>query len=537
MNRLLLAMTGRAIGKRLGLIVMSLLLLAGYHLALTPAPARAAACVPPSADYGAATSTVNISTPGTYQIWSNLMAPDATNNSYLLELDGNTCYTVGDNPIAPNTWTWVDYHNATPSSKIRLNLNAGNHTVKMIGREAGVKLARVLLVSDLNCVPTGNGDNCAIAGDVEAPGVDLTAPAANATISSVVNMAAAANDNVGVAKVEFFVNGVLKSTDTAAPYVYSWDSKTVPNGPVSLAAKAYDVAGNSNSDTVQVQAANGDTQAPSVPGGASGKADASSKVTVKWSASTDNTAVAGYRVFRDGVLLAQVTSGTEYVDNSVLAATSYSYQVSAYDAAGNNSVPSGAVRVKTPNLVVPDTQPPAAPAGLSASAISAGQVNLKWSASTDNVGVAMYDVYRAVGGGMAVKVGSANTLSYGDTGLAANTLYSYYVVARDQAGNTSSRSNTVAAGTQTPPTPQETGSIRGNINHFFGRNQPGRVVIRVQGVKRIHNVNRNGGYAVNNVPIGTYKVRYQAPGFFSKEVTVKVNAGEVTTRNVNLRHR
>lgn len=90
-----------------------------------------------------------------------------------------------------------------------------------------------------------------------------------------------------------------------------------------------------------------------------------------------------------------------------------------------------------------DTLAPSAPAGLTASAASASQVNLAWAASSDNVGVTGYRVYRA-----GVLVGSPAGLTFSDTGLAASTLYSYTVKATDAAGNLSGASNTASATTQ-----------------------------------------------------------------------------------------
>lgn len=534
MNRLLATVYDRSPIKRAGLIATALVFLAAYFLAILPTKVSAAACAAPSADYGTATATVKIDTAANYQVWSNLIAPDATNNSYLLEIDGNACFTVGDSAIPANTRTWVDYQNATPSSKVRLNLTAGNHTVKMIGREPGVKLGRLLIVSDLNCVPTGNGDNCAVAGDLTPPVVDVTAPAANANLSNNVNVTATATDNVAVTKVEFFVNGVLKSSDTSAPYEYSWDSKSVQNGNVSLMAKAYDAAGNTASDTVQAKVANGDSQAPSIPNGVSAQANAYNKVTVSWTASTDNTAVTGYRIVRNGVSIAQVTTGTQYVDSTVLPGTSYSYQVSAYDAAGNASNLSSAAQVTTPTQ--PDTQAPSAPASLSATVISQSQINLKWTASTDNTGVASYDVYRSVNNGSAVKVATVSTTSYGDTGLAASTNYSYYVVAKDTAGNTSANSNTVTAQTQDKPAVKR-GGVKGRVTFAKNSDNHAHVTLTTNGVRQTYDTDRRGNYTLNNLPAGTYTIRYSAQGSYSKQVRVKVEAGKMKTQNVKLRQR
>ncbi len=94
---------------------------------------------------------------------------------------------------------------------------------------------------------------------------------------------------------------------------------------------------------------------------------------------------------------------------------------------------------------VPDTQAPSVPTGLSATAVSGSQINLAWTASTDNVGVTAYQVYRA---GVFRATVNSPTLNFSDTGLAASTLYSYTVAACDAAGNCSAQSSAASATTQ-----------------------------------------------------------------------------------------
>lgn len=89
-----------------------------------------------------------------------------------------------------------------------------------------------------------------------------------------------------------------------------------------------------------------------------------------------------------------------------------------------------------------DTTAPTAPTGLTASATSSSQVNLSWTASTDNVGVTGYDVFRG-----GVLIGSSTTTAYNDTGLSASTAYSYTVKAKDAAANISAASNTATVTT------------------------------------------------------------------------------------------
>ena len=117
-------------------------------------------CAAIPTDKGVATTTINLSEAGTYKIWSRLMAPDVTNNSYWLQVDGDCGTVVGDAAIAANSWAWVDYKDGTSANKVTVSLSTGSHTIKMIGRETGVKLDRLVLTTDLTCTPTGTGDNC-----------------------------------------------------------------------------------------------------------------------------------------------------------------------------------------------------------------------------------------------------------------------------------------------------------------------------------------------------------------------------------------
>jgi pectate lyase len=99
---------------------------------------------------------------------------------------------------------------------------------------------------------------------------------------------------------------------------------------------------------------------------------------------------------------------------------------------------------------IPDTQAPTVPTGLNAVAVSSSQINLSWTASTDNVGGTGYKIYR--GGSL---VNTVSTTSYSDSGLIAGTSYSYTVAAYDAAGNNSGNSTAVSATTTTTPPPND----------------------------------------------------------------------------------
>ena len=95
-------------------------------------------------------------------------------------------------------------------------------------------------------------------GDTTPPTTSITSPANGATVSGTINVTANASDNVGVTRVELYIDGVLRGTDTSSPYSIAWDTTTVSNGGHSLQTRAFDAAGNSgSSSTVNVTVSNG----------------------------------------------------------------------------------------------------------------------------------------------------------------------------------------------------------------------------------------------------------------------------------------
>jgi chitodextrinase len=176
-----------------------------------------------------------------------------------------------------------------------------------------------------------------------------------------------------------------------------------------------------------------DTTAPNMPTSLSGIAgDTTASLT--WSASTDNVGVTGYNVYRDGAKVGS-TATTGYVDTGLTDGVQYSYTVTAYDQAGNESAQSSPAVNATPT----DTTAPSVPTGLTATPGDT-TVNLTWTASTDNTAVAGYDVYRN-----GTKVGTTTGTSYNNTGLTDGTQYTYTVDAYDAAGNTSAQSSPLNA--------------------------------------------------------------------------------------------
>ncbi|MCH8821852.1 hypothetical protein IID23_05035, partial [Patescibacteria group bacterium] len=191
--------------------------------------------------------------------------------------------------------------------------------------------------------------------DINPPTVSITSPSNGATVSDTTIISVSATDNVGVNNVKFYVDNSLKSTDTSSPYNFSWNTKTVSNGSHTLLAKAFDNAGNvGTSATVLVNISNEkpDIQSPSVPTGLKAKAFSSTRIDLTWNASSDNVGVAGYRIYRNTKLI-KTTTAKGYRDTKVSAGKTYSYQVAAFDAAGNTSAKSSVVKVGTPGTGTP----------------------------------------------------------------------------------------------------------------------------------------------------------------------------------------
>lgn len=93
---------------------------------------------------------------------------------------------------------------------------------------------------------TSNAATLTVTADTTSPTVSITAPTAGTTVSGLVTVSANASDNVGVASVQFQLDGVnLGTLQTASPYSTSWDTTTASNGSHTLAALAKDATGNS----------------------------------------------------------------------------------------------------------------------------------------------------------------------------------------------------------------------------------------------------------------------------------------------------
>ncbi len=288
----------------------------------------------------------------------------------------------------------------------------------------------------------------ATAADNQAPSVPggLSATASGSQISLAWT---ASTDNVGVKQYLIERSNTSNSfgfvplaTSTTSVYV---NTHLAVNTTFYYRVRAQDAAGNISDYSLVVSATTNtsivvsDNQAPTMPSGLTATASGTS-ISLAWTASTDNIGVVGYQVLRsttNGSGYSQIATANtnSYTNNGLNVGTTYYYVVKAYDAAANVSATSTQAQATVP--VPADTQRPTAPTGLTATAAHR-EAALSWTASTDNVGVVGYQIWRSTTNGSGyVQQTTVNTTVYVDTNLTNGTTYYYIVKAYDAAGNVS----------------------------------------------------------------------------------------------------
>lgn len=195
---------------------------------------------------------------------------------------------------------------------------------------------------------------------------------------------------------------------------------------------------------------NADVTAPTAPSNAAASNIGTTTATVSWGASSDNVGVSGYRVYNGSTEIASTNGALSASLTGLTANTTYNLTVKAFDAAGNLSNASNTVTFTTLPVTGPDTVPPTAPSVLHVmGTVTQNSVPLMWNASTDNVGVTGYQIFRD---GTLIATVSGTTLQYTASGLNPSTAYTFTVKAVDAAGNVSAASNSLSVTTTAAPT-------------------------------------------------------------------------------------
>ncbi|MFJ7493737.1 fibronectin type III domain-containing protein [Streptomyces sp. NPDC097727] len=192
-----------------------------------------------------------------------------------------------------------------------------------------------------------------------------------------------------------------------------------------------------------------DTRKPTTPDRVTAQAGSATSVHVMWEPATDNKAVTGYELYRNGERVRSVAATKVMTDvDGLTASTPYTFTVRARDAAGNLSAPSAAATVTTPAPTPADHEPPTRPVKLRGTADGSRAANLSWGGSTDDVGVTSYDIYQEDSRIHSVP-GTQTTAHL--TGLRPGTVYTFTVRARDAADTSSPDSNALDLTTASAP--------------------------------------------------------------------------------------
>ena len=194
--------------------------------------------------------------------------------------------------------------------------------------------------------------------------------------------------------------------------------------------------------------AGNDTTPPMTPSAPTLSSSSSTGATITWIPTTDNIGVAGYNIYRDGEVVAQIATPPFY-DTGLTPGDTYIYGLSAFDAQGNVSPQS-----ETLTVTLIDLSPPTVPAGLAVSGVTQNSVSLKWSASTGGGGVGGYRLLKGTSPS-TIKVVQPSVLgtSYVDSEVAPQTTYYYAVESYNETGVSSAPSATISATTLALPPP------------------------------------------------------------------------------------
>jgi chitinase len=268
------------------------------------------------------------------------------------------------------------------------------------------------------------------------PEISIVFPANNAAVNGTVSVTADASDNVGVTRVEFYVDGILEATETSAPYVYSWNTSSLADGNYTLMAKAYDAAGNvGQSEDVSIKVVK-DTTRPSVSMTSPGNSATVSGTVAITAGASDNIGVTRVEFYANGGLISasNVAPYSFNWDTKSESNGSYTLSAKAYDAAGNVGQSSN-ISVAV-NNTVPDTTAPTVATFAVPSSATSQTVTVTAFTATDNIGVTGYLITESSTPPSPSASGwvSSAPASYSAASAGSHTLYPW---AKDAAGNVS----------------------------------------------------------------------------------------------------
>jgi len=366
--------------------------------------------------------------------------------------------------------------------------------------------------------------------------IDNTAPTVMAQVtgtSGTLTFTATAADNVGVVRVDYYVDGVLKGKVTATPYVLAFLSRTATNGTHSLVAKAYDAAGNAGTSAALTFTLNNDFTAPAITAMVDGTAG-----TLTFSASaTDDVGVARVDYYVDNVLKGSSTISPYAVSyNSIPVVNgNHTLVAKAYDAAGNLGTSTVPFTVNNPDVTPPT---------VSAKVTGAIRMILFTATATDNRGVTRvnYTVDGTLSGSSTA--GSTYAVTFNSATL-SDGKHTLVAQAFDAVGNMGTSAAVVFLADNTAPvvTPQVTGTTGMITFTTTATDSVGitRVDYYVDGLLKGSNASSPYTYAFNALPVvnGTHTLLVKgfdaAGNVGTSTITFTVNNPDIAPPTVSVK--
>jgi len=195
----------------------------------------------------------------------------------------------------------------------------------------------------------------------------------------------------------------------------------------SYEVRAVNAAGDSAGTTVTVTTPSCASGSPTAPVGLTSVAKSPTQADLAWTDNSSNET--GFKIYRNGVLITTTDAGvTTFSDTGLACGTTYMYEIKAVNASGDSA--GTTVTVSTPACA---SGAPAAPGGLTATAVSQTQINLLWiDNSSDETG---FRIFRNGAELLPSPKAGANVTTFSDTGVICGTTYTYTVKATNAAGD------------------------------------------------------------------------------------------------------
>lgn len=256
------------------------------------------------------------------------------------------CY-AGNPPAAE--WTYVPLVDYRQGCNYQNYFRSSPSSIMLVLDSKYYNEASQRIINNQITAFTGTGG----AIDSTKPTAAITGPQSGAVLLGTVTVSAEVKDNVGVTKVELYLNNSLYSALYSAPYNFNLATTTITNGTYSLSVRGYDAAGNvgvSSPVSVSINNAGNDNTAPaiSIVSPASGST-VSGDVTIKANASDNSGTIAFYEYFIDDQLLLRTTANSLLWNSASVSSGSHTIKVNATDPSGNKA--SAQVGISTKNTV------------------------------------------------------------------------------------------------------------------------------------------------------------------------------------------